>query len=307
MIQKGLILLWFVLILSIVIPMLAGCGHEADTQPVEFGTLVNDSITSDTIWTSNNHPYIIKSDIVIDGSATLTIQPGVEVRFDGFFELIVHGVLVSDGRPIDDDMQMKTSKLMAQVTKPIIFTSNRPYPNIGDWKGIRFDNTNNYENILRCTKIAYADTGVYCFSSQLVITDCLFSDNQTGIKFEHSRPIVEYNNLTNNLMAILVNSEYVSNLRPKVVKNNITKNEIGIKSLTWLTAEENNLNNNEDFSLIQIAKVATMSNNWWGSTDLQVVERLVNDEKDNHKLGRVTYLPMATSPIVDAGPRCMFP
>ena len=288
--------------------MLAGCGHEVGTQPVEFGTLVNDSITSDTIWTFNDHPYIIRSDIVVNRSATLTIQPGVEVRFDGFFELIVRGALVSNGHPIGDDMQMGMSKSIAQITKPIVFTSNRPYPNIGDWKGIRFDNTNDYENILRCTKIAYADTGVYCFSSQPVITDCLFADNKTGIKFEHSRPIVEHSILTNNLTAIVVNSAVPASLLvPRVVKNNITKNEIGIMSHTWFTAKENNLNNNEDFSFIQTAKTADMSNNWWGSTNLEVVERLVNDEKDNHKLGRVNYLPMATSPIMDAGPRCMFP
>ncbi len=43
-------------------------------------------ISSDTIWTKANSPYIVTSTIEVYGdeanAATLTIEPGVEIRFD---------------------------------------------------------------------------------------------------------------------------------------------------------------------------------------------------------------------------------
>ena len=52
-------------------------------------TSVDGTITQDTIWTSNQSPYIVTGDMTVNPFVTLTIQPGVEVRFAGNNSLLI--------------------------------------------------------------------------------------------------------------------------------------------------------------------------------------------------------------------------
>ena len=72
------------------------------------------------IWTLYGNPYIVTGDINVQNGDSLTIEPEVEVRFDGFYQFIVDGTLSSIGT----------------VSNPIIFTSNQNNPNPGDWYNI---------------------------------------------------------------------------------------------------------------------------------------------------------------------------
>lgn len=68
-------------------------------------------------WTTAESPYIIQGDITIVENESLTIEPGVEVRFDGQYKLFVQGGLTAIGAPGDS----------------ISFTSNTGANN---WRGI---------------------------------------------------------------------------------------------------------------------------------------------------------------------------
>ena len=48
-------------------------------------------------WTLDQSPYVIKGDIAIPQFDTLTIDPGVEVRFDGLYGLKATGTLRAVG------------------------------------------------------------------------------------------------------------------------------------------------------------------------------------------------------------------
>ena len=56
-------------------------------------TLAGGTITTDTTWTLTGSPYIVTGSITVqgadgaDGVTTLTIEPGVEVRFNAGFYL----------------------------------------------------------------------------------------------------------------------------------------------------------------------------------------------------------------------------
>lgn len=49
------------------------------TEAYAVGTTVQNSITTNTVWTKANSPYMLPAPIYIDPSATLTIEPGVKV------------------------------------------------------------------------------------------------------------------------------------------------------------------------------------------------------------------------------------
>ena len=60
-------------------------------------TYVEGHISQDTTWTLADSPYVVTKDLIVDPGVTLTISPGVEVRFGGNFILAVEGKLSAIG------------------------------------------------------------------------------------------------------------------------------------------------------------------------------------------------------------------
>jgi hypothetical protein len=84
-------------------------------------------------WTPAGSPYVVLADIEIPYGQTLTIQPGVEVKFTGQFKLIAHGTLTAVGTPADS----------------ILMTHHLPYPNY-TWRGIYFESTQGTSELGYC-------------------------------------------------------------------------------------------------------------------------------------------------------------
>ncbi|MEZ4833992.1 MAG: hypothetical protein R2873_18755 [Caldilineaceae bacterium] len=67
------------------------------SPPLWAATNVSGPITTNTTWTLANSPYIVTDDVTVEAGVTLTIQPGVVVKFDsGTDELWVNGTLIAD-------------------------------------------------------------------------------------------------------------------------------------------------------------------------------------------------------------------
>lgn len=64
-------------------------------------TPVTNNISTHTTWNVSGSPYIISSTIQIDSGITLTIDPAVEVQFQGVGILMVIGKLVANGTMTD--------------------------------------------------------------------------------------------------------------------------------------------------------------------------------------------------------------
>jgi parallel beta-helix repeat protein len=108
------------LIFSIFFQVLNLTSNEAEGTDVNGG-----HIDLDTTWTKAQSPYIIKGDVVVDLGSTLTIEPGVEVKFQDSFNLFVDGNLTTLGTDADH----------------ITFTSNNGNPSHGDWRSIKVNVT----------------------------------------------------------------------------------------------------------------------------------------------------------------------
>ncbi|MCD4722384.1 MAG: right-handed parallel beta-helix repeat-containing protein [Desulfobacula sp.] len=155
-------------------------------------TNVSGNIFTDTTWDSTGNPYIVTEDIYIDAGATLTIEPGVVVKFNSSRRLTNNGSLNVNG----------------MESNPVHFTSNQASPSISDWRGIRFsDNSNG--NLNYCI-VEYAYSGIELnLQTSPQIMNCTIRNNSYGINIgavdstRTPQPIINncsfYGNSSNNL------------------------------------------------------------------------------------------------------------
>lgn len=145
-------------------------------------TYVEGLIEQDTIWTLTDSPFVLSKNVTVLPAATLTIEPGVEVRFGGNFSLIVEGRLLATGN---------------QDNK-ITFTSNRNQPTTGDWNSIEFANAAQPSKLTYCV-VRYAKNGTVIESSNVEITESQIANNVNGIVAVNSAVKVQTSSISDNL------------------------------------------------------------------------------------------------------------
>lgn len=136
-------------------------------------------------WTLSGSPYIVVGDITVPGGQTLTILPGVEVKFDGYYKFYISGTINAIGN----------------ANNYIYFRSNKPNPAPGDWCKILFDNatTLNYGVLKYCIIEDFGDNldegGIIIRYGPLEINRCIIRNFLTGILFYSSLNSIFRNNL----------------------------------------------------------------------------------------------------------------
>jgi hypothetical protein len=122
-----------------------------DTEPVtgctETTKFSGGTVNADRTLSNACSPYTIKSDIDVNGNATLTIEAGVAVKFNP-------NTSISIG-------YNTPAKLVALGTAadPIVFTSSSTTPGAGDWAGLQL-----WDNVMNGTTLAYVKFD-YCGSN----------------------------------------------------------------------------------------------------------------------------------------------
>lgn len=127
-------------------------------------TYVSGPITEETTWFKSNNPYIVTGDVTL--LAILTIEPGVEVRFEEGFQLRVSaaGILNAQGT----------------INDTITFTSNKDSPEPGDWNRMFIENVP-YSTDINYVKIEYANTGFYVENALFNIINSSISHCVDGV------------------------------------------------------------------------------------------------------------------------------
>ena len=190
---------------------------------VKGETHVEEHITQDTVWTLTDSPFVVIKDLFVDTGTTLTIEPGVEVRFGGSFSLIVMGKLIADGTE----------------EKPITFTSNKLQPEKGDWITINF--TSMQPSHLEHCIIEYAENGIAIENGNLAITRSNITNNfQNGVYItgDNSASISE-NRIEDNQNGIFVNG----NSSGTIIQRNYIyfNNETGIRLFATNSTQVENI------------------------------------------------------------------
>src|SRR4030042_3729323 len=68
-----------------------------NNAPTVQATYVEGAISQDTIWYLVDSPFILANNVNVSPGATLTIEPGTEVRFGGPFSLNIEGSIIANG------------------------------------------------------------------------------------------------------------------------------------------------------------------------------------------------------------------
>nr|NQU93938.1 right-handed parallel beta-helix repeat-containing protein [Bacteroidota bacterium] len=115
-------------------------------------TNIGGSIDVDFTLNLAGSPYIVTTNLTVEDGATLTIDPGVEIKFNSSKYLFVYGSIVAD---------------------EAIFTSSNITPGIGDWEYIQIgDNTYQGTGTFEGCTFEYGDK-IFLYSGVANFTGCL--------------------------------------------------------------------------------------------------------------------------------------
>lgn len=232
------------------------------TVSIPVSTPVSGAITQNTLWGLANSPYIVMGNITVNSGITLTVEPGVIVKFNGFYTIEANGIINAQGT----------------MGNPITFTSAKPAPARGDWNTI---NLHGSGNILNYVTIEYADKGVYVPSAPLwqtpAIRNSTIRNNNTGIHLEPSTgPVIQTNTITNNNYGIFAGCNSFTGCTPTISGNSLYSNT-GFNIYVF------------SYGTNASSKTVNAQNNWWGTTDAATIEAMIWHRNDSPGLALVNY------------------
>lgn len=165
-------------------------------------TLVGGVIVTDVTWTKADSPYITPG-VVVEEGASLTIEPGVEIRFNRRGRLYVGQTAYEVGAPHPG------GELHAVGSKgdEIKFTSDQTK---GSWYGVWFNQGSG------------------------TIAHCVFEGARDAIKLEETSLTIRDSRFENNATAIWVKNELSwLTVNVQIAGNLFKNNEVGVSEDAW--------------------------------------------------------------------------
>jgi parallel beta-helix repeat protein len=199
-------------------------------KPIELPLLkgpLTAPIQKDSFLILAYSPYVVEREVLIDGGATLFIQPGVTLKFNPGASMIVKNGGI-DARGTSDGA--------------ITFTSSSSSPAPGAYPAaIRFAKETGVASFFRYCIIEFAETGMEVAYGSPQIDRCLIARSaQAGIKVtQEGAPKISYSTFLQNAgTGALV---ALGGARPKVHRSNFRENDFAVQSHSsiFMDAREN--------------------------------------------------------------------
>ena len=204
----------------------SSCILLRSMSPVK-ATYVEGTIAQDTVWFLAESPFVLSGNVTVNPGVTLTIEPGVQVRFGGPFSLNIDGGIVADG----------TSE------KKILFTTNDPTHGIV-WQTIAINGTEP-SSFVNC-EIEYATDGLTVNNGYVELRDSSIKfTSQNGLLVNDGSILAADNHFqSNNSTGVHI----VGGSQITITNNTIESNQNGIvlggQLLGAINIAENSISNN---------------------------------------------------------------
>ncbi|MFH1321893.1 MAG: T9SS type A sorting domain-containing protein [Bacteroidota bacterium] len=188
-------------------------------------TNVSGGIYTNTTWTLANSPYIVVDTVVVFPGVTLTIEPGVIVKFEN-----------------NKRLEIREARIIANGTNSdsITFTSNALAPNPGIWSGLYLNSCTITSEFNYCV-FQYADMGLYLYyaTGGIIAKNSNFINNNIGLKEFgwYGYTLIDTCNFTYNTCGL-------SNVALTTLNYcNISNNQTGLEAYTGTTSSRNKIAN----------------------------------------------------------------
>ncbi len=233
-------------------------------------TYIEGDVTQNTIWTLIDSPFVISHNVTVYSNSTLTIEPGVEVRFGKDLNLIVQGKLLANGQSMQ-----------------INFTSNREQGAPGDWGSIIFSGSVGSD--IRGCSITFAKDGILAQNSFLnVRSNTISYCSQNGVNSTNSNLDLEDNLILNSVAGVAVMGSGTVSIH----NNTILANEDGIV-LTGSLVSNLNIQDNSIFQNTH-AGIAIDADN---HTNISITHNIVSSNGNGFYISSPTPIVIANNSI----------
>ncbi len=197
-------------------------------------------IDTDTTYKLSDQPYIVTGNITVNNGITLTIEPGVTLRFNQNSSLQIDGTLKAQGTN----------------NNKIVFTSNQKVPQKGDWGKILFYDSS--------TDATFNESENYIDGSILEYATIEYTGENAAMEAADAHPFINNSIIRNNIgTGIYAN---ISN-QFKILNSNVSNNDVGgiiiygDSSFIKGNTIENNKNGNKGGGIDINGDFFTVSNN----------------------------------------------
>lgn len=145
--------------------------------------------------------------------------------------------------------------------------------------------------------------GIQCSGNAQIEKNSIVKNKGYGILCNSGSPTISFNEIKNNNWSGVF---FRMPSSPKIEYNNITSNKIGlnITSYSWNPSggspfiKNNNLNDNTIYIIYNNQdEQINITNNWWGTTNVNLIKESIYDYYDDFEKGKVIYKPFLTSPV----------
>jgi sugar lactone lactonase YvrE len=192
---------------------------------VSAQTDVSGTIASNVTWEASKSPYNITNNITVSSGVTLTIEPGVTVKYTGNYRILVRGNIISNG----------------SAAQPILFNGNTT---LGTEKMIFFKGANltnssfkycNFTGPQRAIQLAeetYQNQDSPKNSNRLVVENCNFLNTEVITAGYYTGAEVLFNNSNFKNVAFSFGSSGGDGYERMLFQNSLVENSV-FKTQSW--------------------------------------------------------------------------
>lgn len=234
--KKGVIIIFGIIVWGVILVWPG--GHAGAQTEVGGGNI------TDQHWTLSGSPYIVISDVTLGAGVTLTIDPGVIVKFKANTGLFPGGggTLVANGTAAEQIIFTSYNDDSVSAggdTSPEDSSS----PTAAYWSKVHLQNA---VDSIKYAKIRYGNS-------------CLSVSSGT--------PTIENSTISNCSIGVDVNSVSAPGMTFTMQNNTITGNIVGVKTIlaSGFTLTNNNIySNTQGAESLTTDILVTANGNWWG-------------------------------------------